>query len=233
MKIKFNDGTEMQVQSAVIVEDTLQVKTISATLQELREKFADTFACKKMEVIEREQVVATYEDYSELYRLEEYGAGIKGVVMYKKEKTPEVQNEMMAAAVIVARANAQFLPDQKALEVKILYDTWGDLVKTGFVAEKAGFKFTHDDALYKTIHEYQAFQGNWVPGQGTESMFTRIDEIHSGTKADPIPYVVNMEVSADKYYTEDGMLYKCIRDSGQPLQNKACELLSIYFELVG
>ncbi|WP_306480359.1 hypothetical protein [Mediterraneibacter sp.] len=96
----------------------------------------------------------------------------------------------------------------------------------------AGYKFTHQDVLYKTINPGQQFQAQWIPGQETESIFTRIDEEHTGTKADPIPYHVNMEVFEGKYYTEDGILYRCTRNSGQALQNKASELVGHYFEAV-
>ena len=86
--------------------------------------------------------------------------------------------------------------------------------------------------LYKTIKPGQQFQAQWVPGVGTESIYTRIDETHTGTKEDLIPYHVNMEVFQNKYYVEDGILYKCTRDSGQALHNKASELVGHYFELV-
>ena len=71
-----------------------------------------------------------------------------------------------------------------------------------------------------------------MPGQRTESIFERIDETHTGTKDDPIPYKVNMTVYIDKFYTEDGILYRCIRNSGQALHNKASELVGHYFEIV-
>lgn len=89
MIIKFNDGTELQVQSVEAVDNTLQVKTISAALPELREKFSDKFACKRMEVIEREQIVAVHENYTELNRLEDYSTGIFGAVLNKKGETVE------------------------------------------------------------------------------------------------------------------------------------------------
>lgn len=89
MILRFNDATELQIQSAELVGNLLQIKTISTTEEELRKKFEDKFACKKIEVIEREQIKATYENYTELYRIEKYNAGISGVAMYKAEESPE------------------------------------------------------------------------------------------------------------------------------------------------
>ena len=53
MILRFNDATELQVQSVELVGTLLQIKTISATEEELRRKFEDKLACKKMEVIEK------------------------------------------------------------------------------------------------------------------------------------------------------------------------------------
>lgn len=128
--------------------------------------------------------------------------------------------------------NTLSVDDNTALRMKSYYPTWQELTATQFTAEKSGYKFTYGEDLYKTIHPKQEFLPNWIPGQGTESIFERIDEIHEGTKEDPIPYKVNMEVFKDKYYTEDGILYLCIEDSKQPLQNKASELPR-YFKVVG
>lgn len=85
MKIVFNDGSELQIQSAAIVEGKLQIKTISANLEELRDKFEDAFACKKINIVEREQVIVSYEGYTKLYRLEQYTGAINGVVMEKED----------------------------------------------------------------------------------------------------------------------------------------------------
>lgn len=127
--------------------------------------------------------------------------------------------------------NTLSVDDDTALRMKSYYPTWQELVDAQFTAEKSGFKFTYGEDLYKTIPPEQRFLENWVPGQGTESIFERIDETHEGTKEDPIPYKVNMEVFKDKYYLEDGILYLCIEDSKQPLQYKASELPR-YFEVV-
>ena len=89
MILRFNDATELQIQSAELVGTLLQIKTISSTEEELRNKFEDKFACEKIEVIEREQVKATYENYTELLRIEKYTGEILGVAMHREGETPE------------------------------------------------------------------------------------------------------------------------------------------------
>ena len=58
----------------------------------------------------------------------------------------------------------------------------------------------------------------------------RVDEEHAGTKDDPIPYAPPMEIFKDKYYTQSKVLYKCIRDSGQPLSHNLSDLVGNYVE---
>ncbi len=127
--------------------------------------------------------------------------------------------------------NTLTIDDNTSLRMKSYYPTWRELVDANFAAKETGFKFTYGDDLYKTIKANQQFLPNWILGQGTESIFERIDETHTGTKEDPIPYKVNMEVFEDKYYIEEGILYICTRNSEQPLQNKASELIGHYFEV--
>lgn len=89
MILKFNDATELQAQSVEFVGNLLQIKTISATPEELRTKFSDEFACKKIQVVEREQVVAEYDNYTKLLRIEEYTGKIYGVAVEQAGKTTE------------------------------------------------------------------------------------------------------------------------------------------------
>lgn len=89
MQAIFNDATELQIQSAALVGNLLQIKTVSATREELRTKFSDEFACRQIQIKERGQTIATYERYTELYRIEEYTGAILGVAMYRVGETPE------------------------------------------------------------------------------------------------------------------------------------------------
>ena len=142
-----------------------------------------------------------------------------------------------AASFIVAKKQAQSLTDQEALEAKVLYDEWTDLVKESYVAQETGFKFAHTKDgvtdLYKTMQANFTFQGQWEPGaQGTESLYSHIDEEHTGTKEDPIPYKKNMEIFNGKYYTYNDVLYMCTRDSGIPLQHGLDEIVNLYVVVV-
>lgn len=147
------------------------------------------------------------------------------------------QNAVLSASVMVARVSAQALDDAQALRAKAIYSTWEELVFNGYVAAESGYKFTHEGNLYKTVNAGQHFQAEWVPGQGTESIFMRIDEVHEGTLEDPIPAVINMEYTRGLYYTEDGQVYRMNREGmseGEKivLQFLPSSLVGQYFELI-
>lgn len=127
---------------------------------------------------------------------------------------------------------SQTLDDSEALIVKRIYPTWEDLVELGSVEADAGYKFTYGEELYKCINANPTFQADWVPGVGTESLYTRIDETHAGTLEDPIPYEGNMELTEGLYYSQDGKTYICTRDTGIAVHNTLADLVGIYVEVV-
>ena len=164
----------------------------------------------------------------------------------KKELTESggsgVDQTLLAASLVVAKANAQGLTDAQALEAKALYNTFNELVEAKYKAEKQGFKFRDGDDLWKTAQDNVTFQAQYRPGQGTESLYTHIDEAHAGTREDPIPAKANMEYEYGKYYSEGDAIYICERGGivnpeelyGQKvvLQYLPSETLGQYFRLV-
>ena len=120
--------------------------------------------------------------------------------------------------------------DTEALSIKSVYPKWEEVIGTEV---KEGFKFTYDDYLFKVIQPELTIEGQHIPNQGTESLYEKIDETHAGTVDDPIPYDGNMEIFNGKYYIQDDVLYKCIRDSGTPLYHNLADLVGVYVTVVG
>lgn len=118
------------------------------------------------------------------------------------------------------------LPDEQALEVKYCYPEWS----ADGVPYKVGDRELVDDELWKCRQAHTS-QENWKPSIDTASLWERIDEQHAGTLEDPIPYANTMTVYNGKYYIEEGIIYKCIRDSGQPLYATCASLVGNYFEV--
>lgn len=119
------------------------------------------------------------------------------------------------------------LADAQALTCKLIYRQWSNLIGT---TATPGQRFLYGDTLYRvrTDASEHTFSAEWVPGVPTAALYEAIDEEHSGTIDDPIPWVQPMELYAGKYYTEGGKLYACWRDSGQPLAYSLSALVGTY-----
>ena len=127
---------------------------------------------------------------------------------------------------------SQSLDDSTALTAMELFPKWKDLVQAA-AKVVTGFRFQHDGKLWRIEQPEYIFVEYYVPGTaGTESLFSMVDEEHKGTVEDPIPYERNMEIYEGLYYTQGGVLYRCIRSSGQPLYHDLSALVGNYVEVV-
>lgn len=191
-------------------------------------------------VISTETVnIGTEEDPN--YEVQEKTATVMIVTMSKPEVEDRVsdleqENTIMKTA---AKFSAFSFTDRQAVQVKSLYPKWSSLTDGTTLTKQDeavnGTEITKvlgdDGKLYKVITTHQK-QADWAPRRGTESLFTVIDEEHAGTQEDPIPWSTNMICYNGKYYTYNGILYKCIRDSGIALQYTPDQLLDNYFQTV-
>lgn len=143
---------------------------------------------------------------------------------FEEASRPLTESEVLTM-LLKQQINTIEVDDNTALRMTEFYPEW-----SAGQAYTAGFKVQYGGTLYKCLNAHTS-QDDWAPDLAT-SLFSRIDEEHSGTREDPIPYYANMEVFSGKYYIEDSVLYKCIRDSGIALQNKAADLVNNYFEVV-
>ena len=126
---------------------------------------------------------------------------------------------------------AQTFSDVDALKVKGIYEQWDELVKRGEKVKK-GYIFAHGKDLYRTEQPEYTFTSTYVPGtQGTESLFSHIDEGHAGTFEDPIPYVNGMELYEGKYYVQYDVVYICTRNTGIPVHSDLKGLVEFYVEV--
>ena len=121
--------------------------------------------------------------------------------------------------------NTLEVDDKTALRMVAYYPEW-----TAGTAYASGDRLVYNGDLYKVLQAHTA-QETWLPGAGTESLYTRIDEQHDGTKYDPIPYSGNMALESGKYYSQDDVVYLCNRDTGQPVYNAMSELVGLYVEV--
>ena len=149
------------------------------------------------------------------------------------ERTSPLTEDEVIALLIRDQINTLTVDDQTALRMRRYYPTFAELVGQ---TVSQGTKFRVDDSedadLYKTIQQELTIQAHYPPGVGTESLYTRIDETHDGTKYDPIPYAGNMALTTGLHYTQGGVTYLGNRDTVNPVYNALSELVGIYVEVV-
>lgn len=122
--------------------------------------------------------------------------------------------------------NTYDLSPSEALQVKDRYLEW----ETG-INVKTGERYRVEDVLWECIKEHTT-QDNWKPSMATASLWKTVDEEHKGTIDDPIVYIPPMEIFKDKYYIQNGIKYKCTRNSEQPLTHDLSALVGLYVEKV-
>lgn len=124
------------------------------------------------------------------------------------------------------KINTYDLSPSEALQVKDRYPEW----ETG-INVKTGERYRVEDVLWECIKEHTT-QENWKPSMATASLWKVVDEEHKGTIDDPIVYIPPMEIFKDKYYIQNGIKYKCTRNSEQPLTHDLSALVGLYVEKV-
>lgn len=150
-----------------------------------------------------------------------------------EEKRRPLSLEEVQTMLIRQQVNTLAVDDATALRMIAFYPEWeSGTAYTTANGCPVGYKVTQGGKLYKLRQEYTS-QDSWTPGMtGTESLWERIDETHDGTKYDPIPYSGSMARENGKYYTQDGVLYLCNRDTGSPVYHPLSALVGLYVQAV-
>lgn len=152
--------------------------------------------------------------------------------MVLEEKYRPLTESEVNRMLIRQQINTLEVDDNTALRMRRYYPTFAELVGQ---TVQHGTKFRADDSeeadLYKTIQPELTIQAHYLPGDGTEALYTRIDETNDGTQYDPIPYDGNMALESGKYYIQDYVIYLCNRNTGQPVYNALADLVGIYVEI--
>ena len=127
--------------------------------------------------------------------------------------------------IIAQQINTLTVDDNTALRMVAFYPEWAE--NTEYTAE---YKIQRNGKLWRCRQAHTS-QVGWEP-ENAASLWTEICEPHAGTLEDPIPYSGNMALESGKYYSQDNKVYRCIRDTGNPVYNALSELVGLYVEEV-
>ena len=145
-----------------------------------------------------------------------------------KSKTRPLTAEEVTAMVIAQQINTLAVDDNTAVRMMAFYPAFDSII--GQTVSK-GYKFTHNGKLWRVIQPSLTIQAHYPPGVGTESLYEQVNETHAGTMDDPIPYSGNLALENGKYYYQAREIYRCFRDSGNPVYQPLADLIGHYVEV--
>ena len=139
------------------------------------------------------------------------------------ERTRPLTAEEVTAMLIRQQVNSLTVDDNTALRMLEFYPEWAS--DTDYTA---GYKVQRGGKLWRCIQAHTS-QIGWEP-ENAASLWTEICESHAGTLEDPIPYNGNMALESGKYYSQNSKIYRCTRDTVNPVYNALSELVGLYVE---
>ena len=114
------------------------------------------------------------------------------------------------------------LMDEDALECTMLFPAWAPGVYV-----EAEVRMEYGGKLYR-CEQAHTTAAEWTPDK-TPALWTEVAKPGQGDTPDnPIPYNNNMELVKDKYYSQSGVVYVCIRNTGVPVYNNLADLVGLY-----
>ena len=141
------------------------------------------------------------------------------------ERTRPLTESEVSRLIIAQQINTLTVDDNTALRMVAFYPEWAS-----GQSYTAGYKVQRNGRLWRVLQAHTS-QAGWEP-ENAASLWTEICESHAGTLDDPIPYSGNMALESGKYYSQDNKVYRCTRDTGNPVYNALSELVGLYVEEV-
>ena len=139
--------------------------------------------------------------------------------MITKRKAAHLRTMIEKAAVS--------LDDSDALDAAELYAYWEP--DTAYTANE---RLRHGEKLYRVLQNHTS-QAQYPPSIYTAALYAEVERPGDGDSSDrPISYDGNMELFEGKYYTQDGVVYRCIRSTGVPVYNALKDLVGLYVEKI-
>lgn len=122
--------------------------------------------------------------------------------------------------------SSAFLDDDDALDAVELFPVWA----VG-VAYAAAERIRYGEKLYRCVQAHTS-QADWTPDK-TPALWAEVAKPGQGdSPGNPIPYSGNMALISGKYYAQDGVTYRCTRDTVNPVYAALKDLVGLYVEVV-
>ena len=140
------------------------------------------------------------------------------------ERTRPLTESEVTRLLIAQQINTLDVDDNTALRMLEFYPAW-----TAGQAYTETYKVQYSGKLWRCRQAHTSQDGQ-EPSIDTASLWEEVCESHDGTQADPIPYDGNMALKEGMYYVQDDVIYRCTRDTINPVYNALADLNGIYVE---
>lgn len=127
--------------------------------------------------------------------------------------------------------------DETLLKAAKLAPMWGsDGLKSGDTIQAGKvFRFTPEGETAPRLYRARTthmIQEHYYPSVNTAAQYEEIVDTKLdptlGTLENPIEYDGNMALENGKYYTQNGVVYLCNRDTGNPVYHALADLVGLY-----
>lgn len=171
----------------------------------------------------------TPDDYEEIPIPDDYE--VKPIINQEKRLT--------RIAELLNREKQDFktlgLSAEQMLTHKAFAPKWGEDIKEGDTVVK-GDKFTYEGKLYAVLQDHTILP-HYFPSINTAALYVEVTPDYTeggeeyGTLENPIPYEGNMVLENGKYYSQNGVVYLCNRDSINPVYHALADLVGQFVEV--
>lgn len=179
-------------------------------------------ATRQLQGIENYEVIDRPEDWEDVGAKVDQSKRLEKITQILNEEKREFKNRGLTA--------------EQMLTHKAFAPKWGEDIKEGDSVVK-GDKFTCEGKLYAVLQDHTVLAIN-APSIATASLYVEVTPDYTeeseeyGTLENPIPYEGNMILENGKYYTQNGVVYLCNRDSVNPVYHALADLVGLYVEAV-
>lgn len=179
-----------------------------------------------------EKKMESPDDFDEIEKPDSYDQQpvINHVKRLKRTKELIAQN--------IKEMNNLHLSATEALEVADWFPEWG--VDEGFrVGDTVvkNTKFKYDGKLYAVLQDH-TIMAHYYPSINTAALYVEVTPEYNeageelGTDENPIEYSGNMALEEGKIYIQDGVSYRCTRDTVTQVYHSLKDLLGLYVEMI-
>lgn len=138
--------------------------------------------------------------------------------------TPQEKARSLRPFIVKASAS---LSDEDALEAVELFDEWKP--DTDYSVDE---RIRYGGVLIRVRQAHKS-QAQFPPSVNTAALYEEVAAPGDGlTPEHPIAYNNNMALEQGKYYSQDGVVYRCTRDTINPVYNDLKDLVGLYVEVV-